>query len=187
VFGQAGARRVPASLLLLTFVLLGVAGWGVWSRAQAPTDGTTVSPASGAVSFGRIVAIDGTELAERARRLPGGPARHVGDVVGYEVRRDGVIRTVEVTLRPYPVLRGLAGWWPMVLVVVLLLATSVTVVWARPRDPAARAALLTILPKAAVGDFTVVAKVSDAPAIDAEKPLLVITPTVSPADFVVRG
>jgi signal transduction histidine kinase len=160
VFGPAGARRVPASLLLLTLALLGVAGWGVWSRAQAPTDGTTISPANGAVSLGRIVvsdvvsgsplrvgdeivAIDGVDLAERAGRLPGGARGHVGDVVTYEVRRDGETRTVEVTLRHYPVLHGLAGWWPMLLVVALLLATSVTVVWARPRDPAARAALLT--------------------------------------------
>ncbi len=54
------------------------------------------------------------------------------------------------------------------------------------QDGTFRANLL-ILPKAAIGDFTVVATVSDAPAVNAEKPLLVVTPTVSPADFVVRG
>jgi hypothetical protein len=54
------------------------------------------------------------------------------------------------------------------------------------QDGTFRASLL-ILPKAAIGDFTVVATVSDAPVVNAEKPLLVVTPTVSPADFVVRG
>jgi two-component system NarL family sensor kinase len=178
VFGPAGARRVPVSLLLLTLALLGAAGWCVWSRAQAPTDGTTVSPAEGAVSFGRvvvsavesgtplrmgdeIVAIDGVELSERARRLPGGTRRHAGDVVAYEVRRGGRTRSVEVTLRHYPVPHRLAGWWPMLLVVALLLATSVTVVRARPRDPVARAALLTsgigILATAGAGFFPLAA------------------------------
>lgn len=160
MFGPAGARRVPASLLMLTLALLGVAGWCVWSRAQAPTDGTSVSPADSAVSIGRvivsdrepgtpfelgdeIVAIDGVELRQRANRLPGGDSVQVGDTVEYQVVRDGEPRTLLVALRHYPVLDSLAGWWPMLLVVALLLATSLTVLWARPRDPAARAALMT--------------------------------------------
>jgi signal transduction histidine kinase len=160
VFGPAGARRVPASLLLLTLVLLGVAAWCVWSRAKAPTDGTTVSPANSAVSIGRIivsdrepgtpfrlgdeiVAIGGVDLNERAAQLPGGEPVHIGETIQYDVIRDGRRQTLEVALRHYPVLDSLAAWWPMLLVVALLLATSVTVLWARPRDPAARAALMT--------------------------------------------
>ncbi len=53
-------------------------------------------------------------------------------------------------------------------------------------DGTFRAGLL-VMPKASVGNFTVIAKVADAPAVNAEKPLLVVIPTVSPADFVVRG
>jgi WD40-like Beta Propeller Repeat len=53
-------------------------------------------------------------------------------------------------------------------------------------DGTFRAALL-VLPKAAIGNRTVVAKVTVFPEINAEKPLLVVTPTVGPAEFVVRG
>jgi len=153
VFDPASARRVPASLLLLTIVLVGLAGWCVWSRAQAPTDGTSVSPADHAMIVvtdrepgtpfrvgDEVVAIDGVPLDDT--RLPGGDPE-VGDTLRYDVVRDGRTISLDVELRPYPVLRGLAGWWPMLLVVALLLATSVTVLWARPRDTAARAAMLT--------------------------------------------
>jgi hypothetical protein len=102
VFGPAGVRRVPASLLLLTLVLFGVAGWCIWSRGASPTDGATVSPADSAVSIGHIIvsavepgspfrlgdevlAIDGQWLAERASRLPGGPPLEAGDTVTYLV------------------------------------------------------------------------------------------------------
>ena len=160
MFGPAGARRVPATLPLLTLVLLGVAAWCVWSRATSPTDGTTISPADSGVSIGtiivsdrdadspfrlgdRILAIDGVALADRAARLPGGDAVAVGDRFTYTVERDGRTIDLDVILRPYPVLGTLATWWPMLLVVALLLATSVTVIRARPRDPAAHAAVLT--------------------------------------------
>jgi hypothetical protein len=53
-------------------------------------------------------------------------------------------------------------------------------------DGTFRASLL-VLWEAPIGNFTVVAKVADSPALNAAKPLLVVTPTVSPADFVVRG
>jgi two-component system, NarL family, sensor kinase len=160
VFGPAGARRVPASLPVLTLVLLGVAAWCVWSRATSPTDGTTVSPADSGVSFGSVVvsdreagsplrlgdhitAIDGVELADRTTRLPGGLPTADGDTLTYTVLREGRSIDLDVTLRPYPVLDSLATWWPMLLVVALLLASSVTVIRARPRDPAAHAAVLT--------------------------------------------
>lgn len=162
MFGPAGARRVPSSLLLLTLVLVGVAGWCVWSRAASPTDGTTVSPTTGAVSIGAVVvsdpdpaglfrpgdevlAIEGIDLADRATRLPGGDPVAAGDRLRYTVLRDGEAVELDVTLTSYPVLDRLLGWWPMLLVVVLLLATAVTVVRARPRDPAAHAALTTSL------------------------------------------
>jgi len=160
VFRPAGARRVPASLLLLTLALYGVAGWCIWSRAAAPTDGTTVSPANSAVSIGqvvvsdrdpatpfelgdRVLSINGERLAERAARLPGGESVRAGDAVTYEVARDGRTEILHVTLQPFPLLKSVAAWWPMLLVALLLVATSITVFWARPRDPAAHATLLT--------------------------------------------
>jgi signal transduction histidine kinase len=160
VIGPAGARRVPASLLLLTLALFGVAGWCVWSRAASPTDGATVSPAESAVSIGRIIvsdtepgsllrrgdeilAIDGQRLAERAAALPGGAATHIGQTLTYLVERDGEVRVLQVTLQHFPILRAMGAWWPMLLVAALLVATSVTVFWARPRDPSAHATLLT--------------------------------------------
>lgn len=160
MFGPAGARRVPASLPALTLVLLGVAAWCVWSRATSPTDGTTVSPSDSGVSIGAIVvsdrdpaspfelgdqitAIDGAALADRAARLPGGGSVEVGDRISYTVLRDGRALELDVTLRPYPVIDSLTTWWPMLLVVALLLASSVTVIRARPRDPAAYAAVMT--------------------------------------------
>jgi signal transduction histidine kinase len=160
VFRPAGARRVPASLLLLTLALYGVAGWCIWSRATAPTDGTTVSPANSAVSIGqvvvsdrdpatpfelgdRVLSISGEHLDERTARRPGGPAVHAGDAVTYEVARDGRTEILHVTLQHFPLLRSVAAWWPMLLVALLLVATSITVFWARPRDPAAHATLLT--------------------------------------------
>jgi two-component system NarL family sensor kinase len=160
VFDPAGARRVPASLLLLTLALFGVAGWCLSSRAISPTDGATVSPANSAVSIGRvivsdrdpgtpfrlgdeIISIDGQNLATRTARLPGGEPVAVGDTLTYVVNRDGDTQILHVTLHHYPILRSIAEWWPMLLVALLLVVTSVTVFWARPRDPAAHATLLT--------------------------------------------
>ncbi len=160
MIGPAGARRVPASLLLLTLVLFGVAGWCLWSRATSPTDGATVSPAVSAVSIGHIIvsdvepgsalrlgdevlAIEGQRLAERTAHLPGGLPARAGDTLTYLVDRAGETVSVQVTLHHFPILRAIGDWWPMLLVAALLVATSVTVFWARPRDPAAHATLLT--------------------------------------------
>jgi two-component system, NarL family, sensor kinase len=160
VFGPAGARRVPASLLLLTLALFGVAGWCVWSRVASPTDGATVSPADSAVSVGHVVvsavdpdsvlrlgdevlAIDGERLADRLARPAGGPSAKAGDTFTYLVERAGQQRVLYVTLHHFPLLRTIGDWWPMLVVGALLVATSVTVFWARPRDPSAHANLLT--------------------------------------------
>lgn len=170
MFGPAGARRVPASLLLLTLALFGVAGWCVWSRVTSPTDGATVSPADSAVSIGHIIvsavepdsplelgdevlAIDGQSLAEKVAHLPGGPPVENGDTLTYLVERDGAQRLITVELHKFPLLDAIAAWWPAVLVGVLLVATSFTVFWARPRDPAAHATLLT----SAIGIVAVIA------------------------------
>lgn len=160
MFGPAGARRVPASLLLLTLILFGIAGWCIWSRVSSPTDGATVSPADSAVSIGHVIvsatdpdtalepgdeviAIDGVFLAERVRDLPGGPKAHAGDTLTYLIERDGTRRAVDVTLHRFPLLGTISDLWPMLVVGALLVATTIAVFWARPRDPAAHATLLT--------------------------------------------
>ncbi|OLF16036.1 hypothetical protein BU204_19280 [Actinophytocola xanthii] len=53
-------------------------------------------------------------------------------------------------------------------------------------DGTFRAAML-ILPKASIGERTVVARVTAFPEVNDEAQLLVVTPTVGPAEFVIRG
>ncbi len=161
VFGQAGARRrLPVSLLLLTLALLGVAGWCIASRAQSPSDGTTISVGDSPVSpdgvivvavrdpnspihpGDRIVSINGELLADRVTRLAGGPEAHAGDVVRYELRRGDERIFVDLTLKPYPLVRSLLQGWPTLLVNALLLLTSAAIFWVRPRDPATNAAMI---------------------------------------------
>ncbi|MGB3438919.1 MAG: histidine kinase [Actinophytocola sp.] len=90
-----------------------------------------------------ILAIDGQRLAERAEHLPGGHRVAAGDTLTYLVDRGGETLVLQVTLQNFPLLHAMRGWWPMLLVTALLVTTSVTVFWARPRDPAAHATLLT--------------------------------------------
>ncbi|TDV46168.1 ATP-binding protein [Actinophytocola oryzae] len=90
-----------------------------------------------------VLAIDGQRLAERLERPPGGATTSAGDVLSYRVERNGRQLVVDVTLHHFPLLPAIADWWPMMLVGVLLVATTVTVFWARPRDPSAHATLLT--------------------------------------------
>ncbi|HEU5469429.1 MAG TPA: sensor histidine kinase [Actinophytocola sp.] len=155
--GQAGARRLPVSLLLLTLTLLGVAAWCLASRAAAPSDGTTISSGDAPISSDgvivtavldpagpvrpgdRVVAINGISLTDRIGGRPGGPP--AGDPVRYELLRGDQRVVVDVALRPYPVWSALAAGWPTLLVTGLLLITAVAVFLVRPLDPAAQAAL----------------------------------------------
>jgi two-component system NarL family sensor kinase len=161
VSGQTGARRrLPVSLLMLTLVLFGVAGWCVAARALSPSDGTTISVGdspfatdgviiqdvrdpNGPFRIGdRIVSINGEHLADRFGRLPGGATPATGDQVRYELRRGEERVFVDVTLRPYPLLESLARGWPILLVNALLIFTASTIFWIRPREPATNAAFL---------------------------------------------
>lgn len=158
--GQTGARRLPVSLLMLTIVLFGVAGWCIATRAMSPSDGTTISVGDSPVSTDgvvvkavrdpngpfrpgdRIVSINGEQLVDRFGRLPGGAAPSAGDVVHYELRRGDERVFVDVPLRPYPLLESLARGWPILLVNALLILTSAAIFWIRPREPATNAALI---------------------------------------------
>jgi signal transduction histidine kinase len=159
VSGQAGARRLPVSLLLFTLALLGVAAWCFASRAASPSDGITISVGdspistdgvvvasvrnpSGPVHPGdRIVAINGIRLSDRLTGLPGAAPARAGDTVRYELRRGSERVFADVPVRPYPMLSALLDGWPTLLVNFLLLLTSVAVFLARPRDPATHAAM----------------------------------------------
>jgi signal transduction histidine kinase len=90
-----------------------------------------------------ILAIGGQRLAERTAHLPGGDRLAAGDTVTYLVERGGNMLELRVRLHDFPLLEAIADWWPMQVVALLLVATSVTVFWARPRDPSAHATLLT--------------------------------------------
>jgi two-component system, NarL family, sensor kinase len=160
VSGQAGARRLPVSLLLLTLALLGVAGWCIASRAASPTDGTTISVGDSPISTDgvivvavrdpnspikpgdRIVSIDGVALSDRVTELPGSAVVHPGDTLRYELRRGDERIFVDVWLERYPVLDSLLRGWPILLVNALLLITSAAIFWVRPRDPATNAAMV---------------------------------------------
>ncbi|WP_018681107.1 sensor histidine kinase [Actinokineospora enzanensis] len=155
--GSAGARRVSAAYVLLTLALLGVAGWCLLTRASAPGDGTTINLGDNALAADRVtvvdgppplragdevVAIDGTVLSERVSAAPGGPPARTDDASVYRVLRDGHLLDLTVTTRPYPWLAALADSWPTLAVGCLVAATAGAIFWFRPREPAARAALL---------------------------------------------
>ncbi|MEV4316510.1 sensor histidine kinase [Actinocrispum sp. NPDC049592] len=152
--------RVPAACLALAFALLAASGWCVLSRATSPSDGTVVNVGDQAVQAraviiqqdsadglfragDEVVAINGRGVRDSIADGVGGPAVHVGDVMHYSLRRDG--RTVEVdrTLKLYPIAEAVGRNWPTLLVLALILIVSAAIFTARPRDPAAQAALLS--------------------------------------------
>ncbi|MGX7829327.1 ATP-binding protein [Actinokineospora sp. 24-640] len=147
-------RRSGASVLILSLLMLGAAGWCLLSRALAPGDGATVNLGDAAFSPAGVVVISaapGSALrpgdivdAIDGRPLPrlGGPPAEAGDTLVYDIRRDGVRLSIPVHLRPYPVTRDVGHGWPTLLVIGLLAVTSITIFRVRPTEPAARAALL---------------------------------------------
>jgi hypothetical protein len=76
--------------------------------------------------------------------------------------------------------------FPPNLPVTITLTGSVEVAHATPNDTGAFTAALLVLPKSGIGSRPVVAT-TDGTGLKAEKPLLIVTPTVTPADFVGRG
>jgi two-component system NarL family sensor kinase len=153
VSDSRGARREPVFFLLLTVAFLAAAGAAVGWRALSPTDGTTVNVGDVAVSGGavviveatpgnplhagdRVVAIDGIALPR-----PGGTPVHDGEIVRYQVIRDGQRLEIAVPLQEYAVPRNLVRSWPSALVNLVLLVTSASIFLARPREPAAHAAI----------------------------------------------
>ncbi|WP_158885243.1 histidine kinase [Amycolatopsis anabasis] len=164
MFRSGGARREPAFFLLLCIVFLVAAGWAIAWRALTPSDGTVVNTGDFAVPGGAVTvetaAPDGPLRAgdqvlsingATPGSVPGGPAAEAGQVLRYQVLRDGRPLDLDVPLRPYPVADSLLDSWPSILVVGALLATSGAIFAARPRDPATQAAITA----SAIGAATV--------------------------------
>jgi two-component system NarL family sensor kinase len=159
VLNSGGIGRGPALFVALSacFLLLAVAGV-VW-RVGTPSDGTTVNEADTAVSMrgvlvkdlitpeplkigDLVVAIDGRNVVDRISTGVGGPPVHAGQALTYDIVRDGVPMSVDVTLRQLPLDGALLNAWPSILVLLGLLLTAVTIFATRPEDRASHAALL---------------------------------------------
>lgn len=144
---------------LLSFVFLAVGAAGIAWRAAAPSDGTTINvgdtvTASDSVMVrtivgetplrqgDRIVAIAGEKPENALTDGIGGEPVHVGQVLRYDIIRDGHAQSIDVTLRHYPVLASITRGWPSLLFTIVLLGTAMVIFAVRPRDRAAHAALL---------------------------------------------
>ncbi|WHT20550.1 histidine kinase [Crossiella sp. CA-258035] len=153
--GSRGRVILVAAFAVLSVALAVVC---VLSRALAPSDGTLVNQNDFATPDGVvkvlgetrdgplrvgdvIIAIDGRDTSEGARQ-PGGPAFREGQTLDYEVLRGRERLTIPVTLTQYPLLGQLIHNWPNLLVLFLLFGAAVYLFARRPRDPAARAAVV---------------------------------------------
>jgi len=160
---QLAWPRLPGKPALVAAVvamllLLGTVGM-ILLRVLGPSDGSVIDGGDNAIPGGRVVvqwvtsndglrtgdrilAIDGRTLADVT--VPGAlPAGHVGDVLDYEVVRDGHTITVPVTLSTFPYLAQLADNWPTLLVELALVAVSGFLFLRRPGQPAVHAAVIT--------------------------------------------
>ena len=153
--GPAGAAGRRLGALSLAIVLL--AALLLADRALRPSDGLVVQlsnrpwdPHGMTIGFvldeasplqprDVVTAVDGVPLPDRP------PRRDLrrGDVVRLTVERDGAVRQVDVRLGEFPLRAFLQRTWPSLAVLVTLLLVAAFVFHRRPRDPAARAVLLT--------------------------------------------
>lgn len=139
--------------MLLAAGLLAAAALAITWRALAPSDASEVSVSDLAFSpdgvlvqraapdsplrpGDRVLKIAGTGLP-----TPDRTPVHTGQILPYEIVRDGRTIIVDVGLRAYPIGRNLLRNWPSVLVTLVLLVASGTIFAARPQDPAAHAAV----------------------------------------------
>ncbi|HEX4703867.1 MAG TPA: histidine kinase [Pseudonocardiaceae bacterium] len=151
--GPALVAAVVAGLLLLGTVAM------ILLRALAPSDGSVVDAGDNALPNGqvvvqsitandglrvgdRIIAIDGQDLSTIG--VPGArPANQPGDVLSYQVIRDGQTITVPVRLAAFPYLRQLAENWPTLALDLALVAVSGFLFVRRPSQPAVHAAVIS--------------------------------------------
>jgi signal transduction histidine kinase len=150
-------RPALVAAMVAVLLLVGTAALIVL-RAIAPSDGTVVDAGDSALPGGqvvvqsvtsdnglrpgdRIVAIGGRPLASVG--VPGSArAGRIGDVLDYQIVRDGQDLTVPVRLHAFPFLRQLADNWPTLLVEFALLTVSGFLFLRRPDQPAVHAAVI---------------------------------------------
>ncbi|WP_344431043.1 ATP-binding protein [Amycolatopsis minnesotensis] len=159
MFNSGAVRRAPIFFLLLTLTFLAVGVAGVIWRAGTPGDGTTVNVVSGAISgdgavvrdtddvtplrTGDIVlAVDGRNIRDALATGIGGRPVHGGEVLRYDIVRDGKALSLDVALRQFSIGGNLVKGWPSLLVNIALLGTASAIFVARPREPAAHAGIL---------------------------------------------
>jgi two-component system NarL family sensor kinase len=91
-----------------------------------------------------VVAMDGRSSASWAEAWPaaGRDPGSVGDVIPFEVVRDGRSAALDVSLVPYPTIPMLVGSWGTLTFVVAMIVLAAFVFWRRPYVPAAGALLV---------------------------------------------
>ncbi|GIH06879.1 hypothetical protein Rhe02_49460 [Rhizocola hellebori] len=135
-----------APIVLLVFARLGAPADGTATFPSAPPWGDGVVLADVTSQPGdlrpgdRVVAVDGVALRTWVADPPA-TAFRVGQVLRYQVIRDGQPRTVEVVLMPYPLVRKVVDNAALHPLLIALLAVAGFVFLRRPDDPAARALL----------------------------------------------
>lgn len=146
--------RLPIAVPVLSAaVLLFVVGL-IFLRAAAPSDGTVVLPSAEVPgTFLRISTVLDPGSALRAGdhvlAVNGQPVStgtlevHRGQQLSYTVERDGAVLDVAVQVGGWPWHTWVKRNWPTGLLAVCLLVAAFHVYRRRPRDPAARALLLT--------------------------------------------
>ena len=149
------SRRRLAALLALTVVVPLL--WVIGTQLAGPDDGTFVDPHVNGSQWHTGIPINAvhggtplragdivTAIGGRATTTldsAHGPERHAGDVVRYDIVRDGQARHVDVKLFRFDVLAGFARTWLGFLLPTLALLIGLFVVLRRPREPAAHVSL----------------------------------------------
>src|SRR5436309_2004165 len=165
VLSQRNVRQLLPILGTL-FVLIVSSAWLVLVLRSGPSDGTTTRPATfpgsrwadgmvltsvvgpSPLRPGDVVlAVGGVRLDGDSLALPSGPPLRAGDRLEYEIRRDGGLRTVEIMLRPYPLMEAARKAWPVLAFEALSFLLAAFVL-RRLTDRAARvlAVLVVIMP-----------------------------------------
>jgi two-component system NarL family sensor kinase len=154
--------------LLVAVVIMASLGWVILARGSSPADSTVTFPSapywsrrgvvvnellpgnSGLQVGDCVVAVDGRRLEDLVRN---GPARvyHIGDVVRYEVRRNGEPlnrdcsgpqSSIEITLTPYQFSSVLSEHASVLALACFMLALGAFLIAVRPRSGAPRALLV---------------------------------------------
>ena len=164
-------------LVLLTSLLIGLAGAYLWLHLVMPFDngrlqpgtnaitaeGVIVTPVraqSGSLQAGDIVvAVNGRSLEEWLTATA--PMGQNGDILNYTVIRQGEVREAAVTLSPYPAGQIITQEWGTITFRLLYLLIAGYVFLRRPGEQAARLLLLTAAAQFSSGTWSLGAQVSD--------------------------